>query len=69
MTHEDKRKHFIAHARKGMKMQVVDACKGVAVVPEVPGAAVVGVTPPHQLLHAVDSVAPAFLRLGSMVTK
>ena len=30
MTHEDKRKHFIAHARKGMKMQVVDACKGVA---------------------------------------
>jgi hypothetical protein len=38
-------------------------------VPEVPGAAVVGVAPPHQLLHAVDSVAPAFLRLGSMVTK
>jgi len=30
MTHEDKRKHFIAHSRKGMKMQVVDACKGVA---------------------------------------
>jgi hypothetical protein len=30
MTHEDKRKHFIEHARKGMKMQVVDACKGVA---------------------------------------
>lgn len=30
MTHEEKRKHFIAHARKGMKMQVVDACKGVA---------------------------------------
>ena len=30
MTHEDKRKHFIAHARKGMKMQVVNACKGVA---------------------------------------
>lgn len=30
MTHEDKRKHFIAHARKGMKMQVVDVCKGVA---------------------------------------
>ena len=30
MTHEDKRKHFIEHARKGMKMQVVNACKGVA---------------------------------------
>jgi hypothetical protein len=30
MTHEEKRKHFIAHARKGMKMQVVDACKGMA---------------------------------------
>jgi len=30
MTHEEKRIHFLIHARKGMKMQVVDACKGVA---------------------------------------
>jgi len=30
MTHEEKRIHFLNHARKGMKMQVVDACKGVA---------------------------------------
>lgn len=29
MTHEEKRIHFLNHARKGMKMQVVDACKGV----------------------------------------
>jgi hypothetical protein len=30
MTHEEKRIYFLTHARKGMKMQVVDACKGVA---------------------------------------
>ena len=30
MTHEEKRIHFLIHGRKGMKMQVVDACKGVA---------------------------------------
>ena len=30
MTHEEKRIHFLIHSRKGMKMQVVDACKGVA---------------------------------------
>jgi hypothetical protein len=30
MTHEEKRIHFLNYARKGMKMQVVDACKGVA---------------------------------------
>ena len=30
MTYEEKRKQFISNARKGMKMQVVDACKGVA---------------------------------------
>jgi len=30
MTHEEKRKHFIANSRKGMKMKVVNACKGMA---------------------------------------
>ena len=30
MTHEEKRIYFLTHSRKGMKMQVVDACKGVA---------------------------------------
>ena len=30
MTHEEKRIYFLTHACKGMKMQVVDACKGVA---------------------------------------